>query len=104
MNNFPNCPFCNLPTTFHGYSSDYTLLYSCTNHSDMRITIRVLKDNSTQFYKIFSLKTTYEICIYPKLNMTLYFNYYPILLSLPIDLSLTPENFLSKVKTYINFQ
>ena len=97
----PKCLYC-------GNNTEYTIYpdwFACKNHGNVRAAYCINKkglfiiQRSSGFYVV---------------NMYIKYNYMKILnnkeinvvevLKLPIDNSLTPENFNNKLKTYLTFQ
>jgi hypothetical protein len=102
MNNIYHCAYCNSKLKKYKTTLSWNKWWKCDKHK-----IKVLfyyEDNELNTICIESLDSNYILYIRFDENKAYLFYDNDEHIEIPIDPNLTPENFLNKVKTYMNFQ
>ena len=101
------CIYCNNILTSNNFGkAAYIESFSCKNHENIIVNFVYNRRLSMiDYHSIYnstdSVISKYQIFIM-KDNMNIYHNFF-LLTEIPIDSSLTPENYNQKLKTYLTF-
>ena len=96
------CPFCNNILI----KTNTFLWLSCENHPPINLSVTTYTKNILMWDKTINSNYSDYLMIIKQNTMNLYYKYsgaHSLLKELPIDTSLTPENFIQKLKTYLLF-